>query len=76
VIDGKDYPLTGSLDRLRSAYTVTLKRDGAHAFGGLSKKSGFVVMTNMRTVSKDGKTLKLVANGADSKGQQLLLTTV
>jgi hypothetical protein len=40
------------------------------------KKSGTVLMTNMTSVSKDGKTLKLVISGADSKGQQLLLQTV
>jgi hypothetical protein len=77
-IDGKDYPLTSSshLDRLRGADTVALRRDSSRAFGGMFKRAGLVVMTDMTTVSKDGKTLKLVVNGADSKGQQLILTTV
>jgi hypothetical protein len=77
-IDGKDYPLSGSarLDRLRGADSVALRRDSSRAYGAMFKKSGTVLMTNMTTVSKDGKTLKLVINGADSKGQQLLFQTV
>jgi hypothetical protein len=77
-IDGKDYPLSGpsQLDRLRGADTVALRRDSSRAYGAMFKKSGTVLMTNMTTVSKDGKTLKLVVNGANSKGQQLLLQTV
>jgi hypothetical protein len=77
-IDGKDYPLSGSSkpDRFRGADTVALRRDSSRAYGAMFKKSGTVLMTNMTSVSKDGKTLKLVISGADSKGQQLLLQTV
>ncbi len=78
MMDGKDYPLTGSSrpDRLRGAETVALRRDGSHAYGGMFKKSGQVLMTDMTTVSKDGKTLKRIVNGVDSKGQRVTLTTV
>jgi hypothetical protein len=40
------------------------------------KKSGKVVMTNMTSVSKDGKTLTLTVSGSDAKGEPLRLTTV
>jgi hypothetical protein len=40
------------------------------------KKAGQVLMTDMTSVSKDGKTLKLTVNGVDSKGQRVTLTTV
>jgi hypothetical protein len=33
-------------------------------------------MTNMTSVSKDGKSLKLIVNGADAKGQPVSLMTV
>jgi hypothetical protein len=33
-------------------------------------------MTDMTSVSKDGKTLKLIVNGADAKGQPITLMTV
>jgi hypothetical protein len=77
-LDGKDYPLTGASrpDRLRGAETVALRRDGSHAYGGMFKKSGQVLMTDMTSVAKDGKTLKRIVNGVDSKGQRVTLTTV
>jgi hypothetical protein len=77
-LDGKDYPLAGSSepDRLRGADTVSLRRDGSRAYGGMFKKAGQVLMTDMTSVSKDGKTLKLVVNGVDSKGQRVTLITV
>jgi hypothetical protein len=76
--DGKDYPLSGSSrpERLGGAETVALRRAGSHAYGGQFKKSGQIVMTNRTVVSKDGKTLTLTANGADSKGQPITLMTV
>jgi hypothetical protein len=40
------------------------------------KKSGQVVMTDMTSVAKDGKTLKLIVNGADAKGQPVTMSTV
>jgi hypothetical protein len=77
-LDGKDYPITGSAapDRLRGADSVVLRRNGSHAYGAMFKKSGQVMMTNMTTVSKDGKTLTLVVNGADAKGEPVKLMLV
>jgi len=77
-LDGKDYPLAGTSepDRLRGADTVSLRRDSSRAYGGMFKKAGQVLMTDMTSVSKDGKTLKLTVNGVDSKGQRVTLTTV
>jgi len=77
-LDGKDYPITSSTDpeRLRGADSVVLRRNGSHAYGAMFKKSGQVMMTNMTTVSKDGKTLTLVANGADAKGEPIKLSLV
>ncbi len=76
--DGKDYPLSGSTrpERLGGAETVALRWAGSHAYSGQFKKSGQVVMTNRTVVSKDGKTLTLIANGADPKGQPINLMTV
>jgi hypothetical protein len=76
-IDGKDYPIAGAgAERLGGADMVVLRQSGSRAFGAMFKKSGQVVMTNMTTVSKDGKTLTLVVNGADAKGQPMSRTTV
>jgi hypothetical protein len=77
-LDGKDYPLAGSAgpERLRGADAVILRRNGTHAYGAMFKKSGQVMMTNMTTVSKDGKTLTLVVNGADAKGEPVKLMLV
>lgn len=77
-LDGKDYPLAGSSrpERLRGAETVSIRRDSSHGYGGMFKKSGQVVMTNMTSVSKDGKTLKLIVNGANAKGEPVTLMTV
>jgi hypothetical protein len=77
-LDGKDYPLTGSSrpDLLRGAETVVLRRNGSRAFGGMFRKSGQVVMTDMTSVSKDAKTLKLIVNGVDAKGKLITLMTV
>ena len=77
-LDGKDYPVAGSTspERLRGADAVVIRRNGSHAYGAMFKKSGQVMMTNMTTVSKDGKTLTLVVNGADAKGEPVKLMLV
>jgi hypothetical protein len=77
-LDGKDYPLAGSSrpERLRGAETVSIRRDSSHAYGGMFKKSAEVVMTDMTSVSKDGKTLKLIVNGANAKGERVTLMTI
>jgi hypothetical protein len=77
-LDGKDYPLSGSSqpDRLRGADTVSLRRDSSRAYGGMFKQSGQVLMTDMTSVSKDGKTLKLIVNGVNAKGERVTNLTV
>jgi len=77
-MDGKDNPLTGTArpDGLVGAETVALRRNNGRSYGAMFKKSGKAVMTNMTTVSKDGKTLTLVVNGVNSKDQPLTLMTV
>lgn len=76
--DGKDYPITGSgrSELLSGAETVGLRRSGSNSFGAQFKKSGQVVMTNRTVLSKDGKSLAITTNGADSKGQPIALMTV
>ncbi len=65
--DGKDYPVTGSdvFD------TVALKRINANTVAATLKKSGKVVATARRVVSKDGKTLTLTNNGTNAKGEKM-----
>jgi hypothetical protein len=77
-LDGKDHPVSGPSrpDRLSGAETVVLRPNGSRSYGAMFKKSGQVVMTNMTSVSKDGKTLTLIVNGADAKGEPLKLMTV
>src|SRR6266436_1509073 len=53
--DGKDYPVTGS-----DTYdAVALKRVNDHTVETTLKKSGKVMTTGRRVVSKDGKTMTL-----------------
>jgi hypothetical protein len=77
-LDGKDHPLSGPSrpDRLDGAETVVMRPNSARSYGAMFKKSGKVVMTNMTSVSKDGKTLTLTVSGSDAKGEPLRLTTV
>ncbi len=77
-MDGKESPVIGpSLpERLRGADTVVVRKNGSREYGGLFKKSGQVVMTDKTSVSRDGKTLIVVVNGVDAKGQPLSLMTV
>jgi hypothetical protein len=77
-LDGQDHPLSGPSrpDRLSGAETVVLRPNGSRTYGAMFKKSGQVVMTNMTSVSKDGKTLTLIVNGSNAKGEPLKLMTV
>jgi hypothetical protein len=65
--DGKDYPVTGSVDY----DTVALKRVDVSTVEGSLKKGGKVVQTVKRTVSKDGRTLTLTFTGTNAKGQKV-----
>lgn len=70
--DGKDYPLTGSPDY----DTVSAKRVATNTVEITQKKSGKVVGTSRRTVSKDGKTLTLVTRSTNAKGEVVSSTLV
>ena len=70
--DGKDYPITGSPDY----DTVSAKRIATNTVEITQKKSGKVVGTSRRTVSKDGKTLTLVTRSTNAKGEVVSSTLV
>lgn len=64
--DGKDYPVTGS----EAFDTISLKRINDHTVAATLKKSGKVVSTSRRVVSKDGKAMTLTINGTNAEGQK------
>jgi|SRR5882724_1766349 len=63
--DGKDYPVAGSPD----FDTISLKQVDPATSVATLKKSGKLVQTTTRVVSKDGKTLTLTVKGKNAKGQ-------
>src|SRR5262245_19862383 len=64
--DGKDYPVSGNPD-----YDMTtLKRIDAYKTESTKKKAGKVVVTTIRVVSKDGKTLTITEKGVNAKGEK------
>jgi hypothetical protein len=66
--DGKDYPVSGS-DRYDA---IALKRLNDHTVESTLKKSGKVVTTARRVVSKkDGKTMTLTITVTNAKGQKM-----
>ena len=65
--DGKDYPVTGS----DTFDMIALKRINDRTTEAILKKSGKVVSTARRVVSKDGKTLTLTITGTNAKGQKM-----
>lgn len=62
--DGKDYPITGT----PNFDTLTLKQVDSHTVHSTQKKAGKVVGETTRTVSKDGKELKLASKGTGADG--------
>jgi hypothetical protein len=65
--DGKDYPVTGS----DTIDMIALKRINDRTTEATLKKSGKVVSTARRVVSKDGKMLTLTITGTNAKGQKI-----
>ena len=65
--DGKDYPVTGS----DTIDMIALKRINDRTTEATLKKSGKVVSTARRVVSKDGKMLTLTITGTNAKGQKM-----
>ncbi|HSB17078.1 MAG TPA: hypothetical protein VLE22_21690 [Bryobacteraceae bacterium] len=65
--DGKEYPVSGS-DEFD---TITLHRVNDRTTQATLKKSGNVVSSARRVVSKDGKEMTLTITGTNSKGQKM-----
>src|SRR5262249_6707189 len=65
--DGKDHPVTGT-DRYDA---VALKRINDRTVDSTLKKSGKVITTSRRVVSKDGKTMTLTISGTNAKGENM-----
>jgi hypothetical protein len=63
--DGKDRPATGSLD----LDALSLKRIDAFTAEFTLKKTGKVVATGTRAISKDGKVMTIATKGTNAKGQ-------
>jgi hypothetical protein len=70
--DGKDYPMTGNPD----GDTIVLKRLNANSVETTYKKGGKVTVTNVRTVSADGKTMTVTTKGTNAQGQAVNNTLV
>ena len=65
--DGKDYPVTGS-----DVYdTIAPKRINEHTVEATRKKSGAVVHTARRVVSKNGKVMTITMTGKNAKGEKV-----
>jgi ribosomal protein S18 len=70
--DGKEYPVSGSDD----FDSITLQQINDHTVQATPKKSGKVVSTARRVVSKDGKVMTLTITGTNAKGQKMKNTAV
>jgi len=66
--DGKPYPTTGAIPN--GADTIATKRVAPNTVQASFKKAGKQVETTTFAVSKDGKTLTIVAKGVTPSGQQ------
>jgi hypothetical protein len=65
--DGKDYPVSGT--DLYDA--IAPKRVNEHIVEATLKKSGTVVHTARRVVSKDGKMMTITMSGKNAKGEKV-----
>ncbi len=63
--DGKDYPLKGNPD----GDMISVRRISANSVETTIKRAGKPTVTNLRTVSADGKTLTVVTKGTNGQGQ-------
>ena len=73
--DGKDATISG-VGAPDGADTIALKRVNANTVTFTQKKSGEVVDTGRRTVSRDGKVVTITIKGTDDHGQPTSTTTV
>ena len=63
--DGKDHPVTGN----PLADTIVMKKIDDLTGESTFKKAGKVTATNVRTLSKDGKTLTITTKGTTEDGK-------
>jgi hypothetical protein len=63
--DGKEYPIIGS----GLAETISLKRVDAFTVTFTQKKAGKVVVSGRRVVSRDRKTMTVLAQGTNATGR-------
>ena len=63
--DGKDYPITGSLE----SDTIVLKRIDRFTTETVQKKAGKEVVHNRRVVSADGKSYTQTSRSTNAKGE-------
>jgi len=70
--DGKDYPVTGNPD----AEMISVKQLNPRSVETVYKKGGKATLTNVRTVSADGKTLTVTQKGTNAQGQTVNNTLV
>jgi hypothetical protein len=70
--DGKDFPFNGD----SSIDTSSIKRIDPNTVEVVAKKAGKEVSTYKSSVSKDGKTMTIVAKGRDAKGLEWSSTQV
>jgi hypothetical protein len=63
--DGKDHPMTGN----PQADTIAIKKIDDLSGESTFKKAGKVTATNVRTLSKDGKTLTITTKGTTEDGK-------
>jgi hypothetical protein len=70
--DGKEYPVSGSDD----FDAIVLKRINDNTTETTLKKSGKVVTTARRVVSKDSKMMTLTISGTNAKGEKIHNTAV
>ena len=66
MFDGKDHPVTGSMDEDTRAYT---KIDD-HTLQFVSKKGGKVTINGRIVVSADGKSRTVTVDATDAKGKK------
>jgi hypothetical protein len=62
--DGKDHPIDNP-----NADTVSRRRIDPYVVELMLKKSGKVVITGSRVISRDGKTMTITERGVNAKGQ-------
>ena len=63
--DGKDYPMSGSPDW----DSLSLVRKNANTIVSTQKRAGKAIGTTIRTISKNGKVLKLANKGTSVNGK-------